>query len=150
MLRIIGMAQHDKEGIGELVQRSAEEPRKKVWTPAGCWLLGRGDGLCPKTRLMGAHSWHVAEPVVARFHVGDTPMDLQAAEMAGAVGVGVTTGIYSKEELEACGTGGVVLQCHLWVKRVEYLQPGGFWGGGLQLFAALIMIFVFGLTMRVT
>mmetsp|Transcript_19490 Transcript_19490/g.31561 ORF Transcript_19490/g.31561 Transcript_19490/m.31561 type:complete len:281 (+) Transcript_19490:49-891(+) len=39
-----------------------------------------------------------------RFHVGDTPNDVIAAEFAGAVALGVTTGIFSKEELEASAT----------------------------------------------
>ena len=40
-----------------------------------------------------------------RFHIGDTPMDLQAAEGAGAQGVGVTTGVYTREELKAVSPG---------------------------------------------
>ena len=36
-----------------------------------------------------------------RFHVGDTPNDVIAAEYAGAVALGVTTGVFGKEELEA-------------------------------------------------
>ena len=39
--------------------------------------------------------------VGARFHVGDTPNDVIAAEYAGAVALGVTTGVFSKEALEA-------------------------------------------------
>lgn len=37
------------------------------------------------------------------FVVGDTPRDLQAARAAGAVSVGVATGHYTVEELEAAG-----------------------------------------------
>ena len=40
-----------------------------------------------------------------RFHIGDTPMDLQAAEGAGAQGIGVTTGIFTREELRAVSPG---------------------------------------------
>lgn len=43
----------------------------------------------------------------ARYHVGDTPMDLQAADGAGARGVGVTTGIFSRDELAAASPGGL-------------------------------------------
>lgn len=43
--------------------------------------------------------WRDAEEVVKRFHVGDTPMDVLAAKAAEAVPVGVTTGIFSAEEL---------------------------------------------------
>lgn len=39
----------------------------------------------------------------ACFHVGDTPMDVQAALDAGSVAVGVTTGVYSREQLLASG-----------------------------------------------
>lgn len=35
----------------------------------------------------------------ARFHIGDAPMDVQAAHAAGAHPIGVTTGIYSKTQL---------------------------------------------------
>jgi len=38
--------------------------------------------------------------VGARFHVGDTPNDVIAAEYAGAVALGVTTGIFTREALE--------------------------------------------------
>ena len=37
------------------------------------------------------------------FVVGDTPRDIQAAQAAGAVSVGVATGHYSTDELEAAG-----------------------------------------------
>ncbi|KAK9829863.1 hypothetical protein WJX72_008333 [[Myrmecia] bisecta] len=46
----------------------------------------------------------------ARFHVGDTPMDLQAAAEAGAQAIGVTTGIYSRQELEATGVDAIILE----------------------------------------
>ncbi len=38
----------------------------------------------------------------ASFHVGDTPMDVQAALGAGNTAVGVTTGVYTREQLESC------------------------------------------------
>ena len=34
-------------------------------------------------------------------HIGDTPFDLRAAASAGAQGVGVTTGVFSADELSA-------------------------------------------------
>ncbi len=55
--------------------------------------------LCLRDPLAGSVT------VARRFHVGDTPMDLQAAEGAGAQGVGVTTGIFSREELKAVSPG---------------------------------------------
>ena len=36
-----------------------------------------------------------------RFHFGDTPADVKAAEFAGATAIGLLTGIFSKEELVA-------------------------------------------------
>jgi len=48
-----------------------------------------------------------------RIHVGDTPMDLQAADGAGARGVGVTTGIYSHDELTAASPGGCLVMLNL-------------------------------------
>lgn len=39
--------------------------------------------------------------VQACFHVGDTPMDIQAALAAGSTAVAVATGIFSREQLEA-------------------------------------------------
>ena len=47
---------------------------------------------------------------MARFHVGDAPMDVQAAEAAGAGAVGVTTGIYTRQELESVAPSAVVLE----------------------------------------
>jgi len=47
--------------------------------------------------------------ISAHYHIGDTPQDLYAAASAGASGVGVATGIFGREELEDCNTGGVVL-----------------------------------------
>ena len=35
--------------------------------------------------------------------VGDTPLDIQAAHGAGAIGIGVATGHYSVDELSAAG-----------------------------------------------
>jgi phosphoglycolate phosphatase-like HAD superfamily hydrolase len=46
-----------------------------------------------------------AGDVKACFHVGDTPMDIQAALAAGSVAVGVATGIYSRQQLEECAGG---------------------------------------------
>ena len=45
----------------------------------------------------------------ARFHVGDAPMDVSAAEAAGAQAIGVTTGIYTRQELANAGQSVVVL-----------------------------------------
>lgn len=41
----------------------------------------------------------------AKFHVGDTPMDVLAADGGNATAVGVLTGIYTKDELEKTGVG---------------------------------------------
>jgi phosphoglycolate phosphatase-like HAD superfamily hydrolase len=41
--------------------------------------------------------------VRAFYHVGDTPMDVMAAVGAGATAIGVTTGVYSRQQLEECG-----------------------------------------------
>lgn len=40
-----------------------------------------------------------------RFHVGDTPQDILAAVDAGVTAIGVATGIYTKEQLEAVAPG---------------------------------------------
>ncbi len=47
--------------------------------------------------------------VGARFHVGDAPMDVQAAVGGGAQAIGVCTGIYTKQELSEAAPGAVVL-----------------------------------------
>ena len=55
----------------------------------------------------------------AKFHVGDTPMDVLAADGGGATAVGVLTGIYTRAELEKTGVGGsptalvITLTCQL-------------------------------------
>ena len=46
-----------------------------------------------------------ADPIGRRYHIGDTPMDLQAADGAGAQPVGVLTGVYSRAELSAVSPG---------------------------------------------
>ena len=43
------------------------------------------------------------------LHVGDTPYDVLAAVAAGAVPVGVTTGVHTKQELEAVAPPGTVI-----------------------------------------
>ena len=60
-----------------------------------------------------------------RFHIGDTPMDLQAAEGAGAQGVGVTTGVFSREELKAVSPGARVghTLSSLWSQFGVIYQP---------------------------
>lgn len=52
---------------------------------------------------------HRAGGLKARFHVGDAPMDVQAAVGGGAEAVGVCTGIYSRQELEEAAPGALVL-----------------------------------------
>ena len=47
--------------------------------------------------------------VKARFHVGDTPMDMQAALEKGVTPIGVVTGIYSRESLLSVAPGATVL-----------------------------------------
>ncbi|KAG2500409.1 hypothetical protein HYH03_001980 [Edaphochlamys debaryana] len=56
-------------------------------------------------RLAAAKCEKLHGHVAKRFHVGDTPMDIKAAIDAGAVPIGVSTGIYSKAQLEAVAPG---------------------------------------------
>lgn len=53
---------------------------------------------------------HTDGPVTARFHIGDAPMDVQAAADAGAVPLGVTTGIYTGEQLLAAAPNATILE----------------------------------------
>ena len=41
--------------------------------------------------------------VRASFHVGDTPADMQAAIAANSIAIGVTTGVFTREQLLASG-----------------------------------------------
>ena len=50
-----------------------------------------------------------AAVISRKVHIGDTPFDLKAAEAAGALPVGVATGIFSKEELVAANVPGAVI-----------------------------------------
>lgn len=43
--------------------------------------------------------------IKASYHVGDTPMDIQAALAADCVAIGVATGAYAREQLEQCAEG---------------------------------------------
>ena len=45
----------------------------------------------------------VGDGISQSFHIGDAPMDMMAAKEAGVTGIGVTTGIYSKETLLNAG-----------------------------------------------
>lgn len=58
-----------------------------------------------------------------RFHVGDAPMDVQAAHAAGAHPIGVLTGIYTLAELEAaCPTATLLPGLHDLEKVMEVLR----------------------------
>ena len=46
----------------------------------------------------------------ARYHIGDAPADVRAAQIAGSMAIGVATGVFSREELlEAAIENSVVL-----------------------------------------
>ena len=47
--------------------------------------------------------------VTARYHVGDTPYDIKAAEAAGATAIGVVTGTFSREELVQSSNGSAII-----------------------------------------
>lgn len=89
---------------------------------AGLWRSGAvTDGclrlLCGKARDVqeqrpnqsAAAPRPTAGGIKARFHVGDAPMDVQAAVGGGAQAIGVCTGIYTKQELSEAAPGAVVL-----------------------------------------
>lgn len=42
------------------------------------------------------------EQCLRRFHVGDAPMDVQAAVAGGSTAIGLLTGIFSREDLQQC------------------------------------------------
>ena len=48
-------------------------------------------------------------PPAARVHVGDTPYDVMAAVEAGAVPVGVLTGVHTRDQLEAVAPPGTLI-----------------------------------------
>ncbi len=48
---------------------------------------------------------HAGAQFKAKWHVGDTPMDVQAAQGGHAKALGVLTGVYSRQDLEGCGAG---------------------------------------------
>eukprot|EP00775_Hariotina_reticulata_P008628 gene8628-8809_t len=61
---------------------------------------------CEFVRLAGQRArQQFAGGVRACFHVGDTPMDVQAALGAGNVAVGVCTGVFTRGQLESSGVG---------------------------------------------
>lgn len=47
----------------------------------------------------------IAGGVCASFHVGDTPADILAALAANSIAIGVTTGVYTRQQLEEAGAG---------------------------------------------
>ena len=87
-------------------------------------LLAAGTVAALVSALRALHSLYTSKPTPAlplaharpagglraRFHVGDAPMDVSAAEAAGAQAIGVTTGIYTRQELAQAGQSVVVLE----------------------------------------
>ena len=71
------------------------------WVRRRCHLSGPAAACCPSNCCAGG--------IRARFHVGDAPMDVQAAVGGGAQAIGVCTGIYTKQELSEAAPGAVVL-----------------------------------------
>lgn len=63
-----------------------------------------------------AHSL-IGDRIAQSFHIGDAPMDMMAAKEAGVTGIGVTTGIYTKDTLLEAGAS-VVLDGLEDLKRV--------------------------------
>jgi phosphoglycolate phosphatase-like HAD superfamily hydrolase len=47
--------------------------------------------------------FHLSEQPASRVHVGDSIWDLLAARRAGALGIGLLSGGYGREELERAG-----------------------------------------------
>ena len=60
---------------------------------------------CRSFRLLTRTGCPAAGGFKAKFHVGDTPMDVLAADSGDATAVGVLTGIYTQDELEKTGVG---------------------------------------------
>ena len=48
---------------------------------------------------MTISAYNAAGTVQASYHVGDTPYDVRAAQAAGVTPVGVSTGVFSTDEL---------------------------------------------------
>eukprot|EP00878_Enallax_costatus_P017227 GHUV01018087.1.p1 GENE.GHUV01018087.1~~GHUV01018087.1.p1 ORF type:complete len:182 (+),score=75.13 GHUV01018087.1:791-1336(+) len=59
---------------------------------------------CQFVKLAGQRAQQrFAGGVRASFHVGDTPADMQAAIAANSIAIGVTTGVFTREQLLASG-----------------------------------------------
>ena len=61
--------------------------------------------LCPVLLAYIVCFKHAGVEFKAKWHVGDTPMDIQAAQGGHAKALGVLTGVYSRQDLEGCGAG---------------------------------------------
>jgi len=66
--------------------------------------------------------FYVLDDVVDRFHVGDAPMDMMAAKRAGFKGIGVTTGVYTRQTLIDAGASIVLEGLHNLEQVLDALQ----------------------------
>jgi phosphoglycolate phosphatase len=102
-LEPIGWMKMDKLGIKDLFT----EPNFGGFGSDYCSGNTEGMGWRDRAELVRIAARRCSErcgsEVGARYHIGDAPMDVKAAEAAGAHPIGVVTGIYTSEQLEeAC------------------------------------------------
>lgn len=91
-------------------QNRIQESKEVNWKQAHYYSIK--SGLC---------FWFLVD-VEDRFHVGDAPMDMMAAKQAGVKGIGVTTGVYSKQTLLDAGASIVLEGLHNLEQVLDALQ----------------------------
>lgn len=81
--------------------------------PHPCRPLSKGPTIAPTRQLQPPTRKKTVRAdgreLAARVHIGDAPMDVQAAADAGALPLGVLTGIYTEEQLRAAEPTSVIL-----------------------------------------
>ena len=93
----------------------------------GASTLSLGNEQVEYTRLRQPFSTPNFRPGAAfakRVHIGDAPMDVQAAADAGAVPLGVTTGIYTREQLEKAAPSAIILEGLQDLEQVLHVLEG--------------------------
>lgn len=112
-----GEGEKEKEGEGRTAKRrvggfgsdfcsSEESAIDEPWRDRARFVEIAAERALKTAAAAGSSS---SASIARKVHIGDTPFDLKAAAAAGALPVGVATGVFSKEELVAAAVPGAVI-----------------------------------------
>ena len=97
---IVGLVTGNLEDIGRMKLKASNLAGHFSFGGFGSDMKDRGELIRLAVRRAAAVFPTLDAASCQVVHFGDTPFDLKAAATAGALGIGVTTGIFSKEQLQ--------------------------------------------------